>query len=84
MNRHTLEDELRGIVKRNSRAEPDVIAHEHKLAGDLGFDSLAFLMLIGDLEQKFQLVVPMEKVEEFRDISFGDLVGMVADRAGVE
>jgi acyl carrier protein len=77
-----VEDTLRKIVRKNSRLEVDRISGEDTLAGDLGFDSLAFLMLLSDLEATFRVSIPVEKVEDLRDLSFQELVRLVTAKSG--
>ena len=77
MNEPELEAALAGIVIKNSRVQVKSVAREQCLAADLGFDSLAFLLTIGDLEERFGIAFPLERIEELSDITFGELVGLV-------
>jgi len=52
------------------------------LGADLGFDSLAFLLTISDLETRLGFCFPLERVHELVDISFGELVDLVAREGG--
>lgn len=70
---------IRGIVLKHSRIRLAQISEGHTLARDLGFDSLAFLLTLSDLEDRLRFPFPLERVDELRDISFGDLVRLVSD-----
>ena len=75
---------LREIVARHRRLRGAPLEHRQTLAGDLGFDSLAFLMLLTDLEQAFGLEFPVERIDELQHLTFGDLVRLVGERVGAE
>lgn len=75
---NNVEAALRAIVIKNSRLPIKTVDDEAFLVADLGFDSLAFLMTLSDLEDKFRIVLPVEKVDEFKDLSFRELVSLVA------
>lgn len=68
---------LKEIVIKNSRYPDVTVSDEQRLAGDLGFDSLAFLLTVTDLEKKFQFTFPLEELDDFSDLSFGELVRLV-------
>lgn len=76
---------LEKIVIRNSRITIGRVSANHTLAGDLGFDSMAFLMLFTDLQETIGLDLPMEMIDDLKNLSFGGLVGLVSshlDRHG--
>lgn len=69
---------VRQIVVAHSRIDVAEIHETHVLARDLGFDSLAFLLTLADLEERLRFRFPLEEVDRLRDISVGDLVRLVA------
>jgi acyl carrier protein len=74
---------IREIVGRHCRIRHPEIEDRHTLARDLGYDSLSYLLTLSDLEARFKFHYPLEKVDQLRDISFRDLVRLVAEgRAG--
>ena len=80
MDQQQLEDALRQILIKNSALRIKSIAEDDSLAGDLGFDSLAFTMALSDLEDKFQVKFPVEKVDDLEVLRFRDLVGIVREQ----
>ncbi len=70
---------IRQIVTKHCRIRLAEIQDRHTLARDLGYDSLAYLLTLSDLEDRFKFHYPLEKVDELRDISFRDLVRLVAE-----
>ena len=77
-----MESALLAVVMKNSRLELSSVAAGDTLAGDLGFDSLAFLSLLSDLEDTFGIPLPVEAVDELKDITFGQLTRMIEDKLG--
>ena len=69
---------VREIVVAHSRIDVAELDESHVLARDLGFDSLAFLLTLADLEEKLHFRFPLEEVDHLRDISVGDLVRLIA------
>jgi acyl carrier protein len=63
-----LETEVIAIVKRVSRRpiEPTV---DSDLALDLGFDSLLVFELIAELEDRFDVSIPLNDIEKIRTIA---------------
>ena len=82
MEESQVESALRALVLKNSRLELSSIAGQDTLAGDLGFDSLAFLSLLSDLEDTFGIPLPVEAVDELKDITFAQLIRMVDEKLG--
>jgi acyl carrier protein len=62
------EDEVMAIVKRVSRRpiEPTI---DSDLALDLGFDSLLVFELIAELEDRFDVSIPLNDIEKIRTIA---------------
>ena len=77
-------NELRGaleaIVMRNSRLDLRAVRDDHRLAADLGFDSLAFLLAVGDLESNLKVSFPLERIDDLRNLTFRDLVQVVSEQ----
>lgn len=73
----SVEDNLREIVRRNSRLEVARIHDDHVLTRDLGYDSLSFLTTLGDLEDSLGVEIPVEQIEELAGLTFGGLLARV-------
>ncbi len=80
MDRAEVDAALRRIVVKNSALPIRSIAAEDSLTADLGFDSLALLTTLGDLEEQFGVPFPVEEVDELQNLRFADLVGFVERR----
>jgi acyl carrier protein len=78
LNEAQIADPLREIILRHARLPIETIDDNTRLAADLGFDSLAFLLTISDLEAAFGMTFPLEHVDDLRDVNFKDLVRIVA------
>ena len=77
MNHPTVETELKQILIKNSALRIRSIGADDSLTEDLGFDSLAFLLTLSDLEDRFRVAFPVEKVKDLRSLRFKDLVNFV-------
>lgn len=75
-------DALQRIVLRHRRVGSGPVVPDERLAADLGFDSMAFLMLISDLEADFGLEVPLERIDELQDLTVGRLTELVQAEIG--
>ena len=62
------EHETIDILKRLSRRPIDP-APESELLADLGFDSLQVLELVGELEDQFNIAVPLNSLAHIRTVS---------------
>ena len=80
MDEAQLEAALAEITHKHARLEVATIQSGHALSADLGYDSLAFLMLLSDLEDRFNVEFPLERIEELQDVTFGQLVELVGAR----
>lgn len=69
---------IRDIVRGHARIGVTEVRDSDVLASDLGFDSLAFLLTLSELEERLRFRFPLEEVDRLRDISVGDLVRLVA------
>jgi acyl carrier protein len=63
-----LETEVIAIVKRVSRRPIEPTA-DNDLALDLGFDSLLVFELIAELEDRFDVSIPLNDIEKIRTIA---------------
>jgi acyl carrier protein len=70
---------LREIVTKHSRIKPAEVSEDAVLARDLGYDSLALLMAITDIENHFGFTFPVEQVEDLHAFSFRDLIRILTD-----
>jgi len=73
---------VREIVRAHARIDVLDVLETHVLTRDLGFDSLAFLLALSDLEDRLRFRFPLEEVDRLRDISVADLVRLVAAQGG--
>lgn len=71
---------MAAIVVRNSRLKLEAVNDDHRLAGDLGFDSLAFLLAVGELESRLAVSFPLDRIDDLRELTFRDLVRVVAEQ----
>jgi acyl carrier protein len=69
---HHVERDTIDILKRLSR-HPVEPAADSELLADLGFDSLQVLELVGELEEHFDIAVPLNALTHIRT------VGQIAD-----
>ena len=74
-----MEEFLRAAVIKNAHAPPHKVVPRAMLAADLGCDSLAFLLILTGIEEKFGIVMPVEDMDELRDITFERLVELVLE-----
>ena len=72
-----LRETVRAIVARHARVPIRPIEASHRLAADLGFDSLAFLLTLSDLEERIDFRFPVDGDDNLRDISVGELEQLV-------
>jgi len=79
----SVEAEIIAIVKRVSRRPIEPTAHSD-LVLDLGFDSLLVFELIAELEDHFDVSIPLNDIERVRTIAQVDahLRGLIAQQAG--
>jgi len=73
---------VREIVRAHARIDVGEILESHVLTRDLGFDSLAFLLALSDLEDRLRFRFPLEEVDRLRDICVADLLRLVAAQGG--
>jgi acyl carrier protein len=72
---------VRQIVREHARIDAGDPHDGQVLTRDLGFDSLAFLLTVSDLEGRLGFRFPLEQVDRLREISVADLVSLVAGAA---
>jgi acyl carrier protein len=77
-----IESEIVAIVKRISRQSVEPTA-ESDLALDLGFDSMRVFELIAELEDRFDVSIPLNDIETIRTVAeIGEyLRGLIARQA---
>jgi acyl carrier protein len=63
----SFDTEILAIVKRLSR-RPVEPTPDHELLADLGFDSLQVLELVGELEDHFNIAVPLNALTHIRTV----------------
>ena len=79
MERHELEELLRGILVKNSRVTVDGIEEGQVLARDVGLDSLALVRSLAELEEALRITFPVERLDDPGELTFGELVRLVAE-----
>ena len=55
------------VIKRICRRPVDVVPHS-TLTADLGFDSLQTLEFVAELEDRFDIIVPIERVPQIQTV----------------
>jgi acyl carrier protein len=70
----TVERDTLAILKRLSRRPIDP-APAHELMADLGFDSLQILEFVGELEDHFDVAVPLNTLAHIRTV--GEIIAEV-------
>ena len=70
----TVERDTLAILKRLSRRPIDP-APAHELMADLGFDSLQILEFVGELEDHFDVAVPLNTLTHIRTV--GEIIAEV-------
>ena len=70
-------DIIRALLKEKYSRKQALMDSNQK-AVDLGFDSLAFLLAVGDLETQLKISFPLDRIDDLRDLTFRDLIGIVA------
>jgi acyl carrier protein len=79
MQRDQVEVQLREIIARHARVPVQSLAEDEALVGEAGFDSLALVMTLAELEETFRIRFPVEKVEDPACLTFRQLAGLVFD-----
>ena len=81
MNADQFDHDVTTIIRRLSRrpVEPD---RETELLADLGFDSLRVLELVGELEDHFNIAVPLNSLTHIRTV--GQIVSEVRALASAD
>ena len=71
-------EKVKGIVAAQLRLEPESIADDASLIGDLGADSLDLVDIVMAVESEFDTTVPEEDFSELRTIK--DLADYISAR----
>ena len=74
MSESKVAEAAREIVLRHARIKVPTLRPDHRLARDLGFDSLAYLLTVSDLEDRLGFVFPLERVDSLREATFAEVV----------
>jgi acyl carrier protein len=76
-----IEDGVIDVLKNVSR-RPIEPALEHDLVADLGFDSLQVLEVIAELEDRFEISIPLNDVPTTRTVAqvVAEVTRLVGDR----
>jgi acyl carrier protein len=83
MDERDVEAALRAILVKNAGIPLSSVADDQVLGRDLGFDSLAFVLTLADVEARLGVRIPPERGEELKDLTFRELVALVRrERAG--
>ena len=79
----TVERDTLAILKRLSRRPIDP-APAHELMADLGFDSLQILEFVGELEDHFDVAVPLNTLTHIRTVGeiIAEVRALAASRTG--
>ena len=79
--RESIESDTLAIVKRLTR-RPVEPTPESELMADLGFDSLQVLELVGELEDHFNIAVPLNGLTHVRTVSHiaAEVARLVSER----
>lgn len=72
-----LESKLRSIVLQHSRIKAREATAESVLTRDLGFDSMAFLLTVSDIDEEYAVELEIEKIEDLANLTFGQLCDLV-------
>lgn len=73
---------LREAVAKHSRIRLNGVRLEDRLAGELGYDSLAFVNLVLDLEDRLGIEVEPAEFAGLREVTFRDLLGVLERSTG--
>lgn len=68
---------IREILLAHAKIPVRQVRDEDVLVRDLGYDSLAFVLALTDIERRLGLHFPLERVDELQHITFGELVGLI-------
>lgn len=74
-NRQKIENEVKQVVTAVLKKKPGVIKPETRLFGELGADSLTGVEILAQLDKKFGLDLPEDKLTNIE--TFGQLVDLV-------
>ncbi len=75
-----IEQELRPLLR-----EPCPITPESQIMGDLGLDSLAVMDFVMVLEDRFEIVIPIDRMAEVRTVrDLADAVRQIRGQPGAQ
>ena len=68
---------LRDIVIKKSRLPVEEFSDDGSLVEEAGLDSLALMMALAEVEERFSIRFPIERVGSLKDLSFSQFVKLV-------
>ena len=71
-SRDEIADTVREIFQNTLKIEPDKLKDETRLQDDLSLDSLDMVEVVYELEDRFDVQIPEDKIAEIR--TFGEVV----------
>ncbi len=77
MNAAELSATIHDILLKHAKIPVESIATDDQLVRDLGFDSLAFVLALTDVELRVGLKFPLDHVDELAHITFAELLALV-------
>ncbi len=72
-----IRDAIRRILLRHARYPARELPEDQPLAPLLGFDSLALLLSVCDIEAELGVRVAVERIETLESLTFAQVVGLV-------
>jgi len=63
-----LENELRAIIAEIVEIDPDKITLDASFVDDLGMDSMMALEILSEIEKKFKIHIPEDKLSKLRNL----------------
>lgn len=64
----TLENELKVLISEIVEIEPDKIIPEADFVENLGMDSMMALEILADIEKKYKIQIPEEKLSKLKNL----------------
>lgn len=65
-------EEIKKILSKQLRIEPEKITEASKIKDDLGADSLDIVQILMTIEEEYNITIPDEKLAEL--VSVGDII----------
>jgi acyl carrier protein len=77
IQREQIEEEVKRVLSDKLKISPEQIRPDVRLIDDLGFDSLDFLLIAMEVEEKYDLQIPDTLLHS--SPTFGEIVDLVCD-----